>query len=138
MKRLALVLFLAVLCSISNHPLVASPTPTAAAHHRSCYRPHSRFTPDRHSAVCAVRILPSRFRPLMLCVSYTESRWELGVSNGANYGPFQINVAAHPWADPWKLTHSWRYNAWAVRRIAWHPDGRYYDFAPWRPDCGIR
>ena len=77
----------------------------------------------------------------MLCVAYTESRWELGVSSGSSYGPWQVDPAYHPWADPYRLTHSWAYNAWAIRRIAWHPpaQGRpgYYDFSAWRPDCGL-
>lgn len=78
----------------------------------------------------------------MLCVAYTESRYELAATNGANDGPWQINVTAHPWASPWLLTHSWSYNAWAAHRIAWHParDGHrgYYQFSAWAPDCGIR
>jgi hypothetical protein len=96
---------------------------------------HSRFTPNPGAA----RYWTHRFfghgwqAQLMLCVAYTESRYELGVSNGSSYGPWEINVAAWPWANPWKLTHSWRYSAKAAWRVSAHGT----NFHPWTPDCGI-
>ncbi len=78
----------------------------------------------------------------MSCIAYTESRYELGADSGSSYGPWQIDPYYHPWANPYRLTHSWSYSAWAAHRIAWHPprDGRpgYYEFSAWHPDCGIR
>jgi len=54
------------------------------------------------------------------CISYYESRHLLSARNGANLGPWQINVQAHPWADPYRLTHSWLYSARAASRISAH------------------
>lgn len=77
----------------------------------------------------------------MICISWRESRWELSPpDNGSSYGPYQINLASHPWLNVYRVTHSWRYAARAARRVAWHParNGQpgYYDLSPWHPDCG--
>ena len=69
----------------------------------------------------------------MLCVAYTESRYELGATNGVNVGPWQVNLTAHPWVNGWRIRRSWRYAAAVSWRISDH--GTY--FAPWSPDCGI-
>lgn len=69
------------------------------------------------------------------CVSYYESRHTLNARNGANLGPWQVNVTAHPWANGWKLTHSWRYSAKVAYRIS--VGGR--DWSPWTTHslCGV-
>src|SRR5215471_8008015 len=43
------------------------------------------------------------------CISFYESRHRLSATNGQNLGPWQVNVSAHPWANRYLLTHSWRY-----------------------------
>lgn len=77
----------------------------------------------------------------MLCVAYTESRYELAATNGVNVGPWQINLSAHPWVDGWRVTQSWRYAAAVAHRLAWTPPSNghpgFYSFHPWTPDCGI-
>lgn len=73
-----------------------------------------------------------------MCIARIESRWELSPPlNPPNYGPWQINTIAHPWASAWKLTHSWLYSARAAWRISVH--GTYWQ--PFQPDasnCGAR
>lgn len=68
-------------------------------------------------------------------MSYYESRHTLNARNGANLGPWQINVTAHPWANGWKLTHSWRYSAIAASRISKHGT----DWSAWTTHslCGV-
>jgi hypothetical protein len=53
-----------------------------------------------------------------MCIARYESRWTLRARNGVNLGPWQINVAAHPWVRPWLLTHSWLYSARVAYRIS--------------------
>ena len=70
---------------------------------------------------CPICNTPERVRfrwRVAWCISYYESRHLLGARNGANLGPWQINVAAHPWASPYLLTHSWRYSARVAYRIS--------------------
>jgi len=69
------------------------------------------------------------------CISYYESRHRLNARNGANLGPWQINVVAHPWASPYLLLHSWWYNARAARRIS----SGGYNWSPWATHrlCGV-
>jgi len=62
-------------------------------------------------------VIGSHFREAW-CISYYESRHRLIARNGSNLGPWQINVVAHPWADSWRLTHSWRYSARVAYRIS--------------------
>jgi len=69
------------------------------------------------------------------CISYFESRHRLDARNGSNLGPWQINVAAHPWADPWRLTHSWRYSARAAFRIS--DGGRNWQAWTTHSLCGV-
>jgi hypothetical protein len=63
------------------------------------------------------RIFGPRWRSAW-CVTYYESRHTLSARNGSILGPWQISVRAHPWADPWRLTHSWWYSARAAYRIS--------------------
>ena len=75
-------------------------------------------TPDPHRAAqVAKRVFGKRWRKAA-CISWHESRDELGARNGANLGPYQINVIAHPWANRYRLTHSWRYSARVAYRIS--------------------
>ena len=69
------------------------------------------------------------------CISRYESGHRLWARNGVNLGPWQINVAAHPWANAYLLTHSWWYSARAAYRIS--DGGR--NWAPWTTDsmCGV-
>ena len=95
---------------------------------------HSRFTPD---PVAAHKWTYHYFGHTpaarqMLCIAYTESRYELAATNGANLGPTQINVVAHPWVNGWRLTHSWRY----AMAVSWRISGHGTNFGPWTPDCG--
>ena len=53
-----------------------------------------------------------------MCIARYESRWTLRARNGANLGPWQINVVAHPWVRPWMLTHSWAYAARVAYRLS--------------------
>jgi hypothetical protein len=67
----------------------------------------------------------------MLCIAYTESRYELAATNGVNVGPWQVNLQAHSWVRPWLIRHSWRYAA----AVSWRLSGHGTNFQPWRPDC---
>lgn len=62
-----------------------------------------------------------------VCIAYYESRYVLAAVNGVNRGPWQINVAAHPWVNASRLTSSWRYSAKVAYRISDH--GR--DWSAW-------
>ena len=70
-----------------------------------------------------------------MCIARYESGWQLTATNGANLGPWQINVAAHPWASSYWLTHSWLYSARIAYRISRHG----YDWSPWTTHdlCGV-
>jgi hypothetical protein len=103
------------------------------AHHQA--HPHSRFTPNRAAAVKASKtVFGPRWR-VAVCVAYEESRWELGATNVANLGPWQINTVAHPWADRWRLTHSWLYSARAAYRIS--DGGRQWSAWTTHGLCGV-
>lgn len=79
--------------------------------------------------------MTGRYWRVFVCISYIESRWELGVSNGGSYGPWEINVPSHAWASPWLLTHSWLYSARAAWRVSGH--GSYWQpFEPDAANCG--
>jgi hypothetical protein len=80
------------------------------------------------------RVFGRRWRSAW-CVSYYESRHYLAARNGTNLGPWQINVTAHPWANPYRLTHSWRYSARVAYRIS--AGGR--DWSAWTTHglCGV-
>jgi hypothetical protein len=69
------------------------------------------------------------------CISFYESHHYLSARNGANLGPWQVNVTAHPWADAYRLTHSWLYSARAAYRIS--RGGR--DWSAWTTAslCGL-
>jgi hypothetical protein len=69
------------------------------------------------------------------CVSFYESRHTLGARNGANLGPWQINVYWHPWANGYRLTHSWLYSA----RVAYRISRRGTSWGPWSTHslCGV-
>ena len=69
------------------------------------------------------------------CVSYYESRHTLTARNGVNLGPWQISVYWHPWANAYRLTHSWIYSARAAYRIS--SGGR--DWSAWTTHglCGV-
>ena len=69
------------------------------------------------------------------CVSFYESRHRLNARNGANLGPWQINVPAHPWVIARKLTSSWRYSA----KVAYRISRRGTDWSPWTTHslCGV-
>lgn len=70
----------------------------------------------------------------MLCVAYSESRYELAATNGVNVGPWQVNLTAHSWVDGGRIRQSWKYAA----AVSWHLSGYGTDFHPWTPDCGIK
>jgi hypothetical protein len=53
-----------------------------------------------------------------VCIAYYESRYVLAAVNGANRGPWQINVTAHPWSNASRLTRSWRYSAKVAYKIS--------------------
>ncbi len=69
------------------------------------------------------------------CIAYHESRYVLAARNGANLGPWQINVTAHPWVNAARLTRSWRYSARVAYRIS--AGGR--DWSAWTTHtlCGV-
>lgn len=97
---------------------------------------HSRFTPNPRAA----RYWTHHFfghgwqAPLMLCVAYRESRYELSPPPSGYWGPWQILVTStiHSWVNTYRITRSWRYAAAVAWRISDH--GTY--FKPWHPDCG--
>ena len=64
-----------------------------------------------------------------------ESRYVLAARNGVNLGPWQINVAAHPWVTARRLTSSWTYSAKVAYRISDHGT----DWSPWTTHslCGV-
>lgn len=101
------------------------------AHHHA----HSPYTPNPGAA----RYWVARYfghgwqARLMLCVAYTESRYELAATNGDNVGPWQVNLQAHPWVNGSKIRRSWRY----ATAVAWHLSGYGTNFHAWVPDCGI-
>ena len=70
-----------------------------------------------------------------MCIARYESRWTLRARNGVNLGPWQINVTAHPWVSPWRLTHSWLYSA----RVAYSISGGGRDWSAWTTHalCGV-
>lgn len=76
----------------------------------------------------------SRWR-VAWCIAYAESRRTLSARNGANLGPWQINVTAHPWVNPWKLTHSWIYSA----KVAYRISSGGTDWSAWTTHglCGV-
>lgn len=97
--------------------------------------PHSRFTPDPVAASYWTRRYfgtGANYR-LMLCVAYTESRYELSPPPNSYYGPWQVSSYWHPWVDTYRLTHSWKYAA----AVSWHLSGYGTDFSAWRGDCGL-
>src|SRR5690348_3427746 len=96
---------------------------------------HSRFTPDRAAALRVSRLIFGSRSPVAVCIARYESRFVLSARNGSNLGPWQINVSAHPWANPWLLTHSWRYSARVAYRIS--DGGR--NWSPWTTHalCGV-
>lgn len=52
------------------------------------------------------------------CIAFYESRHTLNARNGANLGPWQINVVSHPWVNAQRLTRSWRYSAKVAYRVS--------------------
>jgi hypothetical protein len=93
-------------------------------------RHHRRPSP----AAITKHIFGARWRTAW-CISLYESHHYLHARNGANLGPWQVNVPAHPWADPWRLTHSWWYSARAAYRIS----GAGRDWSAWTTHglCGV-
>lgn len=80
----------------------------------------------RSAVAVSRRVFHSRWR-IAACIAWHESRDELAARNGPNLGPWQINIAAHPWANPYRLTHSWLYSA----RVAYHLSRGGRDWSPW-------
>lgn len=124
--------------------LLVCAAPGRAAHHRrhGCAAPRvGRFTPDPRSAKCWSRRAFGPYWRVGVCIAYRESRFELGVSSGTSWGPWQIyrSKTVHSWLNTYRVTHSWRYAARAAHRVAWHPakNGQrgYYSFAPWQDGC---
>ena len=70
-----------------------------------------------------------------VCIAHYESRFTLRARNGPNFGPWQINVTAHPWVNPWKLTHSWIYSAKVAYRIS--HGGTYWSAWTTHQLCGV-
>lgn len=108
---------------IGLSPVNAASRSTAATHHR-------------HTTPAAItrKVFGARWRTAW-CISYAESRHTLNARNGDNLGPWQINVYWHPWANPYKLTHSWRYGARAAYRIS--GGGRDWSAWPTHALCGV-
>jgi hypothetical protein len=52
------------------------------------------------------------------CIAHYESTDGAHLVNGPNLGPWQVNVAAHPWANPRRLVSDWRYSARVAYRIS--------------------
>lgn len=69
------------------------------------------------------------------CIAHYESTDGAHLFNGVNVGPWQINVAAHPWANATRLATDWWYSARAAYRIS--NGGR--DWSPWSTHylCGL-
>jgi hypothetical protein len=86
------------------------------------------------AALASRRVFGRRWR-VASCIAWHESRDTLGATNGANLGPWQISVTAHPWVKPWLLTHSWLYSA----RIAYRISRGGTDWRPWTTHglCGV-
>lgn len=116
---LAWLAALVILLPFPHPPMVSHPhgkrSTASAAHVRSVRRENGSGT---RSAVGTVRrVFGPRWR-IAWCISFYESRHYLHARNGVNLGPWQISTTAHPWVNPWLLTHSWRYSARAAWRIS--------------------
>lgn len=68
------------------------------------------------------------------CIAHYESTDGAHLYNGPNLGPWQINVAAHPWVNAWRVVTDWWYSARVAYRIS--DGGR--DWSAWstRGNCG--
>ena len=69
------------------------------------------------------------------CIAHYESTDGAHLVNGPNLGPWQINVAAHPWVNARRLITDWWYSARVAYRIS--DGGR--DWSAWstRSLCGV-
>jgi hypothetical protein len=69
------------------------------------------------------------------CIAHYESTDGAHLYNGVNLGPWQINVAAHPWVDRKRVVSDWTYSAHVAYRIS--AGGR--DWSPWSTHrlCGV-
>lgn len=61
------------------------------------------------------------------CIAHYESTDGAHLYNGPNVGPWQINMDAHPWANPHRLASDWLYSARVAYRISKHGT----DWGPW-------
>ena len=52
------------------------------------------------------------------CIAHYESTDGAHLFNGVNLGPWQINVAAHPWVDRTRVVTDWLYSARVAYRIS--------------------
>ena len=68
------------------------------------------------------------------CIAHYESTDGAHLTNGANLGPWQVNVSAHPWVNASRLVTDWLYAARVAYRIS--DGGR--DWSAWstRSLCG--
>ena len=62
-----------------------------------------------------------------LCIAHYESTDGRYLYNGVNLGPWQINVAAHPWVDRKRVVSDWLYSA----RVAYRISNGGRDWSPW-------
>jgi hypothetical protein len=69
------------------------------------------------------------------CIAHFESTDGAHLYNGVNLGPWQINVAAHPWVDRRRVVSDWWYSARVAFRIS--SGGR--SWSPWSTHrlCGV-
>ena len=68
------------------------------------------------------------------CIAHYESTAGASLVNGPNLGPWQINVAAHPWANARRLLTDW----WYAARVAFRISRGGRDWSAWstRGLCG--
>ena len=102
-----------------------------------CLAPSARSTAQPQPARIqhiSQRVFGSRWR-VAACIAFYESTDGARLYNGSNLGPWQINVEAHPWANPRLLVANWLYSARAAFRIS--DGGR--DWSPWTTHglCGV-
>jgi len=96
-------------------------------------RPTGRAQPARIAAI-SQQVFGPRWR-VAACIAHYESTDGAHLYNGPNLGPWQINVAAHPWVDRGRVVSDWLYSA----RVAWRISSHGTDWQPWSThrNCGV-
>lgn len=72
------------------------------------------------------------------CIAHFESTDGAHTVNGSSLSPWQINVAAHPWVDAYRVLRDWVYAAEVAYRLS--SGGTHWSSA-WvqtSADCGLR